>query len=456
VIFNQTEFLFVFLPLTLAAFFAPGLRALRPYTLFIASLIFYSVSGVEHAVVLAIEVAWVYAFTRSKRVVGNRVLLTLAVLPPALALLYYKYLGFLVRTLIGAGLSADETFSLFKAALLPAGISFFTFNLISFAIDRFRGELPEMPPFRRFALFITFFPHLVAGPILRYRDVADGLARLREFTLTNRDAAISIGYICLGLAAKVLVADTLGRIIDPMAHAPGALPPLGAAYVVVAYSFQIYFDFYGYSLVAIGLALLFGIRFPRNFARPYESLNPRDFWRRWHMTLSYWIRDYLYLPLGGNDRYVRNILIVFALCGLWHGAGWNFVAWGLYHAALVIAYHLGRKFWDRLPALLQAAATFVLVSLGWTLFLLDFDGARALLQGLVGLGPATAAPPTAENWMLLGLAALACFGVYPEAMAERATPRGPGDYARTAAFAVLFVVTLLFIDRSQSFIYFRF
>ena len=455
-IFNQTEFLFVFLPLTLAAFFAPGLRGMRPYTLLIASLVFYGVSGIEHAVVLAIEVAWVYALTRLARAPGSRLLLTCAVLPPALGLLYYKYLGFVVRTLIGAGISADETFSLFKATLLPAGISFFTFNLISFAIDRYRGEIPAMPPFRRFALFIMFFPHLVAGPILRYRDVAERLARLKEFTLKNGEAATAIGYICLGLAAKVLVADTLGRIIDPMAHAPGALPPAGAAYVMFAYSFQIYFDFYGYSLVAIGLALLFGIRFPRNFARPYEARNPRDFWRRWHMTLSYWIRDYLYLPLGGNARYVRNILIVFALCGLWHGAGWNFVVWGLYHAGLVIAYHFGRSGWDRLPNLAQIAATFVLVSLGWTLFLFDFDGAQALIQSLFGLGAASAPAPTAEHWALLLLAALACFAVYPEAMAERKTPRAAADYARTAAFAVLFVATLLFLDRSQDFIYFRF
>ncbi|MCB2100428.1 MAG: hypothetical protein KDE22_06140, partial [Rhodobacterales bacterium] len=211
---------------------------------------------------------------------------------------------------------------------------------------------------------------------------------------------------------------------------------------------------YGYSLMAIGLGRLFGFHFPMNFNRPYEALNGRDFWRRWHMTLSFWIRDYLYLPLGGNDRYVRNILIVFVVCGLWHGAGWTFIIWGAYHAAFVLAYHGFRGPWDALPAPLQRALTFTIVSVGWTLFLFDFQGIAAFAHSLLGRGVDLMPLPTAEMWAVLALVAVVCFAVRFETIIERRATAGAG--LRSAGMAALFVATVLFIDRSNDFIYFRF
>jgi len=456
-IFNQFAFILVFLPLILIAFYFQPLRRLRVHMLVATSFVFYGLSGVEHALSLAAGIVWVYLVARSSAIVGGKGRLMLAIVPPLMALFYYKYLGFFIESVPGleAG-QKSEIFNLFEDIILPAGISFFTFQLVAFAIDRYRGNLPDLPDFGRFALYISFFPQLVAGPILRYRQVVGALGRLTEFRLRAEDASAAIGYICLGLAAKVLIADTLGSYQVAYVSEPGSLSLISALYVIFAYSFQIYFDFYGYSLVAIGLGRLFGFDFPMNFRLPYEALNPREFWRRWHITLSYWIRDYLYLPLGGNRRYALNILIVFAVFGLWHGAGWTFVIWGLYHAVLVIAFHYGSGLWNALPAVMQRGLTFGLVSLGWTLFIFDFSGIKAFLWSLIGQSEVGVPNPSLEAWLGLLVAALVCFGVRFEKVAENLTRHTITANVRTVMFAILFVVTLLFVDRSQTFIYFRF
>lgn len=456
-IFNQFQFLFIFLPAVLITFNAPRCEAARPYVLIAASMIFYGFSGIEHALVLASGILWVGCVSIPTAAVGSRAHLVVAVVPPLLALFYYKYLGFFIREVIGidAG-SSSETFDLFANILLPAGISFFTFQLVSFAVDRYRGDIEKAPNLRDFALYISFFPQLVAGPILRFRQVADALAGLQTFRLPIAGTSKAIAYVCLGLAAKVLIADTLNNYQAPLVAEPGAISSLGGLYIVFAYSFQIYFDFYGYSLIAIGLGIFFGFDFPKNFDRPYAALNPREFWRRWHMTLSYWIRDYLYMPLGGNRSYVCNILIVFTVCGLWHGAGWTFIVWGLYHGALVVAYRFTAPVWDQASRLLQRAATFTLISFGWILFLFDFQGIGNFAYSLAGLSPATVANPSLEMWIGLLIATFICFGVDFEAIAEDLSESRARSVFRSTVFAFLFVATLMFLDRSQTFIYFRF
>jgi alginate O-acetyltransferase complex protein AlgI len=455
VIFNQFSFLFVFMPLVAAAFFMPGLERWRPLVLLAASFVFYGLSGLEHAVVLFAATVWVYAVTRSPAIVGDRLRLTAAITLPLLALVYYKYTGFIVRQFSAEnGWMSQKSFSLFSDILLPAGISFFTFQLVAYAVDRYRGQILEAPRFRLFALYISFFPQLVAGPILRYFQVQEPLHALTTFRITPDRLTRAIGYVCLGLALKVLFADALNDLQAPMIARPGGISTISGLFVVFAYSFQIYFDFYGYSLIAIGLGTLFGFAFPDNFVRPYETPNPREFWRRWHVTLSYWIRDYLYLPLGGNKAYARNILIVFAAVGLWHGAGWTFVVWGLYHAALVLAYHFTAPAWNALPRLAQIAVTFVLVSFGWTLFVFDFDSLVLFFGSLAGLGDVTVAAPTAGAWVFLILSAIMCFGVRVENMVD--TIQTESGIGRMAALAGLFVFTTLFLEGSHTFIYFRF
>jgi alginate O-acetyltransferase complex protein AlgI len=456
-IFNDFGFLFAFLPLVFVLFYFPGVTVLRPYLLIAASLIFYSFAGIEHAIVLVADIVWVYFIVTRGSFRRSDAMLYAAIIPPAIALAYYKYAGFLITSAFDIAVPETRAqFSLFLDVLLPAGISFFTFQVISFAIDRHRGEIDVLPSLPTFATFISFFPQLVAGPILRYHDVSGTLLTLKSLRMDGDKIARGVGYICIGLAAKVLIADTLSHYIEPYRNAPELVSQFTAVYVVFAYSFQIYFDFYGYSMIAIGLGALFGFSFPHNFNRPYEAKSPQDFWRRWHMTLSFWIKDYLYIPLGGNKAYVRNIVIVMAACGLWHGAGWTFIFWGLYHAALVVTYHFTRNFWDNLPTLFQVAITFVLVSIGWILFLYDFDGVYTFILHAANSADSQASLPSLEMWIALGVAAAICFFVNFEKFAENKSNNLTGSFILNVTLAVLFVVTLIFLDRSETFIYFRF
>lgn len=456
-IFNQFEFLFLFLPATLALVFLPPLRRCRVWLLTAASFIFYGISGLDHVLVLAAGIVWVHALMRGPAAKGCRWRLWLAVAGPAVALVYYKYSAFLVSQVLGIERSGNErVFSLFENVLLPAGISFFTFQLIAYAVDRYRGTLADSPGLARFALYISFFPQLVAGPIVRLQQVREAIDGLADWRPRREDVVAALGYVVMGLAAKVLIADTLAHYLAPFVASPATHATSTSLFVLFGYSFQIYFDFYGYSLIAIGLGRLFGFHLPDNFLRPYESPNPKDFWRRWHVSLSYWIRDYLYLPMGGNRRYHLNIAIVFALVGLWHGAGWNFVVWGLYHAGLVVGYALVARPWDRLPGVLQIGLTFLLVSFGWILFLFDFEGAAAFYRSLAGLGAATAPAVTAEMWGALAVAAAVCFGLHFEEIASRASRGRLGRAAYGAGLALTLGGTLLFVDRSETFIYFRF
>jgi len=459
VIFNQFSFLFVFLPIILTLVFYLPTRKYRVELLFVGSVIFYGISGFEHAAVLLAGILCVYFFSARSSGKPTPVAFAISVVVPLLALIYYKYSGFIVGGILqldDGSFEGSSTFSLFRSVVLPAGISFFTFQLISFSIDKFSGQIRSSTKFFEFALYISFFPQLVAGPILRFHQVEEAIKRLPQFIPSIDDITAAISFICFGLALKVLLADNLGVAIEPMVAEPAGLAALGAWFVVFSYSFQIYFDFFGYSLIAIGLGRLFGFAFPNNFLRPYEALNPRDFWRRWHVTLSYWIRDYLYLPLGGNRRYRINILIVFAIVGLWHGAGWSFVFWGLYHAALVILYRQMQPIWDFVPRLLQATITFTLVSLGWLFFVYDFGEAYVFLKSLFGAGNGSILNPTVAMWLLLLMSAAACFMGRYEQWAIMKTDRRLVSYSYTAALAALFVATLLFVSNSQPFIYFRF
>ncbi|WP_341704783.1 MBOAT family O-acyltransferase, partial [Ferrovibrio sp.] len=417
-LFNDYRFLFLYLPLTLIGSLLVFRGRWREIFLIAASFAFYGFTGKLHAVVLAACILWLHLFSNA-RARPTRAQTVLAILGPAVVLLYFKYAAFLIGSAAAVlGLPAPARPAVSDASL-PAGISFFTFHLIAYAIDRYRGTVDRPQPLARFTLFISMFPHLVAGPILRWRDVDGGLAALPRWRLTSPAATEAVTYILFGLALKVVLADNLDSIITPVTAQMAGMAVSDALFVIFGYSFQIYFDFYGYSLIAIGLGLLFGLRFPDNFARPYAALNPRDFWRRWHITLSYWIRDYLYLPLGGNRSYIRNILIVFALCGLWHGAGWNYVIWGLYHGVLVIAYHLLRTPWDRLPRLVQLGLTFVLVSAGWTLFQFDF-GPWATFWSQAFAGPLAGDRIAPAGWLLLAAATAVTVVLRPEAIAAGA------------------------------------
>lgn len=452
-LFNSYQFLFLFLPVVLILFHLPALRQWRVELLLAMSLVFYGFSGLTHLVFLLVEVILVWVMMRNPAAPWPRLRFAVAVVVPLLVLAFFKYRWFIAGNIPGATDLMNERLSVWRDLILPAGISFFTFEIVCFAIDLRNGRIAGTPRLRDYFLYVAFFPHLVAGPILRWSDVSAPIAGLTSFRPRLADVRAAVVLISAGLAMKVLLADGLHRFIEGLSAHVGSLTVGATAYVVGAYSFQIYFDFYGYSLMAIGMARLFGFSFPDNFLRPYSAANPKDFWRRWHVTLSLWLRDYLYFRLGGNQHYVRNILIVFAVCGLWHGAGWNFIAWGVYHGVLVVGYAGCRPLWDRMPYLIQVVINFVLVSVGWILFLFDFDKAWRLFStmgqgdtGLTGIGPVA----------LLLVAVLVCYGVRVETLAKAQEQDKATNWLLSASLAVVVFVALMYVGFSHDFIYFRF
>lgn len=456
-LFNDLNFLFVFLPLVAVCTLWLVPRRFRIYMLIAASLVFYGQSGWEHALMLLLSVLWVHFITRSPAIEGSSWRLALAILFPASALLYFKYSNFILQDVLLLDMNGDDRgFSLFHDALLPAGISFFTFQLIGFSIDRYRGVLSEAPLLKTMMLYVSFFPQLIAGPIVRLPQVSEAIGKLSTFRPDRQDWNKVLSYVAIGLGYKVLIADSLHHYLAPIIKAPEVMGAAGMSYLIPAYSFQIYFDFYGYSLIAIGLGHMFGFTLPVNFRTPYAALNPQDFWRRWHISLSYWIRDYLYLPLGGNQHYVRNILIIFAVCGLWHGAGFSFIVWGLFHGVLVILYHLNAKAWDSTPKPAQWAVTFVLVSFAWLFFAFEFEGLSSALASVWQLGFAQGATISLEMMVTLFAAALICFGVKAERLAENNHAKPVISFAWGGLLGSVLFLSLLFVDRSETFIYFRF
>ncbi len=459
-LFNDLNFVFVFLPITLLGVLWLSPAKFRPAVLIVASLLFYGQSGREHAIVLVLCVLWVYALLDRDWVrIDRRLLLSLAIAGPLCALIYFKYTSFILTDVLQLELSESRGgFSLFDDIALPAGISFFTFQLIAYAVDRYRGVLERPAGLQTLLLFICFFPQLIAGPIVRFKQVSDAITALPRFRISADVVVGSVFYITVGLAFKVLIADSISNFLTPMINTPETLGIIGVTSLVYSYTFQIYFDFYAYSLCAIGLGKLFGFSLPDNFLRPYSSLNPREFWRRWHVSLSYWIRDYLYYPLGGNTNYVRNIAIVFVVCGLWHGAGYSFLLWGCYHALLVGAYHLHRERWDKMPRAIQWYLNFSLVSVGWLLFVFDFDGLTTALGSMV-LSPAGGMMPNVDLFASVLAAAAICFFVRVEQIAEVLTSIRLSitqSVLYGTALSVLAFAAMMFFNRSETFIYFRF
>lgn len=388
--FSSMAFLFGFLPAVLVCYFLlPGRwRSGRNAVLLVFSLVFYAWGGVRMVPFLALSILlyWGGGLMLVPSSGSHRKGWFAALLVVNVGLLaYFKYTGFLLENLNALGLGAAV-----PEILMPAGISFYTFQGIAYLTDVYRGTIPPERNLPRLALFIAFFPQLLQGPILRYGDMA---ADLRQRQETASDAAEGAQRFCFGLAKKVLLADALGQIANGAFDAGGRLT-VGLAWMgALAYTFQLYFDFSGYTDMAIGLGRVFGFRLPENFQYPYVSRSATEFWRRWHMTLSFWFRDYVYIPLGGNRcarrRQIANLLVVWLLTGLWHGAAWTFVVWGLYYAAVL----MGEKFlWgrslERLPTALRHIYAMVIITVGWVFFrAADLGQAGQMLGAMFGAAP---------------------------------------------------------------------
>lgn len=363
------SFLFAFLPAAVLLYFLlPGRRrTARNGCLLAFSLAFYGWGGLRLLPVLlaCCLVTWGAALLAVPGRACRKAAFWAAVTLDLGMLGVFKYTGFVADNLRLLGVEVSP-----PALLLPAGISFFAFQSVSYLADVYRGAVPPERSLGRVTLYLAFFPQLLQGPIVRYGDFGPALADRRE---TAADAAAGAVRFCFGLGKKLLLADALGQIADGAFAAGDRLTVALAWLGAVAYTLQLYFDFSGYTDMALGLGRVFGFRLPENFDYPYVARSAAEFWRRWHMTLSRWFRDYVYIPLGGNrcskGRQALNLLAVWLLTGLWHGAAWNFVLWGLYYAALLMGERFlwGRAL-ERLPAAVRHAYALVLITVGWVLF----------------------------------------------------------------------------------------
>ena len=376
-VFSSYLFIFFFLPLALLGYYAAP-KKLRHLTLTIFSYIFYGWANPWFCLLMLFNTSVDYT---NGRLMGayparKKMFVTISIVCDLAILGFFKYFNFGLdnynATMAALGIPEAQYLGFFRV-VLPLGISFYTFQSMSYVIDVYRGDAKVVTNFIDYACYVSMFPQLVAGPIIRFQDVAD---QLRERTLTWEKFARGTSFFMLGMAKKVLLANPCGKIADTTFNT-GDLSCFDAWYGAVAYAFQIYFDFSGYSDMAIGLGLMLGFVFAKNFDSPYRSKSITEFWRRWHLSLSTWLRDYLYIPLGGNRkgsvRTYINLALVMLLGGLWHGASWNFLIWGGIHGGyLAFERAQGKEsIYHKLPALLQIVITFFIVLIAWVFFRAD-------------------------------------------------------------------------------------
>ncbi len=465
-VFSSTIFLCIYLPLVLLGYYICPKRG-RNFFLLIVSLAFYAWGEPKYVFLMIFSILINYIFGRlmdKNRKNGKRLklLLVLSVIIDLGLLGFFKYTDFIinnVNAIFGTG------FDLLNIAL-PIGISFYTFQAMSYTIDVYRDDVKVQKNLIDFGMYITMFPQLIAGPIVRYSDVETQLA---ERTVTTGDFSDGIMRFVIGLGKKVLLANQIGALWTEIYGLGGMSSALTAWLGAAAFTFQIYFDFSGYSDMAIGLGKMFGFKFPENFRYPYESVSITDFWRRWHITLSTWFKEYLYIPLGGNRRGLArqalNLLIVWSLTGFWHGAGWNFVMWGLYYFVILFIEKLFLlKALDKLPRLLRHLYSLLLIVIGWVIF--ACDDVSVLLPYLGSMFGANGALGGLDvYWLITKLALLVICAFASTQLPKKLFASAAGAMNEKAAFAVksvltvaLLVLSMAFLigDSYNPFLYFRF
>lgn len=465
-VFSSTIFLCVYLPLVLLGYYICPKKGKNLFLL-IVSLIFYAWGEPKYVflMIFSILVNYVFGLLMDKHRENKKrlkLLLVISVIIDLGLLSVFKYTDFIItniNSVFGAG------FDLLNIAL-PIGISFYTFQAMSYTIDVYRDNVRVQRNLIDFGMYITMFPQLIAGPIVRYSDVQDQLA---ERNVTTADFSEGIMRFVVGLGKKVLLANQMGAVWTQIYALGGDISALMAWTGAAAYTFQIYFDFSGYSDMAIGLGRMFGFKFPENFRYPYESVSITDFWRRWHITLSTWFKEYLYIPLGGNRRGLArqalNLLIVWTLTGFWHGAGWNFVMWGLYYFAILFIEKLFLlKALDKLPRLFRHAYALLLIVIGWVIF--ASDDVSVMLPYLGSMFGANGALGGMDVYTLLTRAALMVICcVASTELPRRLFVTAASKMNEKAAFTVKSVLTLALLalsvvfligDSYNPFLYFRF
>ncbi|SHI16917.1 MBOAT family O-acyltransferase [Bradyrhizobium erythrophlei] len=477
-LFNSYAFIFLFLPIALLGYFVLGrVGNLAPVIwLALASLAFYSVSNWQFVALLLASIAFNYVIgwlliSKHLRPGPRFAVLTVGVAGDLLVLGYFKYAGFLA-----ANLNALFSTGLTVNILLPVGISFYTFTQIAFLVDAYRGQVAHYA-LPHYALFVSYFPHLIAGPILHHKDMIPQFERAESKRPDPHLILCGLIIFAIGLFKKTCLADGIQPLVT-LAFGP-APPSFDQAWIgALAYTFQLYFDFSGYSDMAIGISLMFGIFLPLNFNSPYKAQNIIDFWRRWHMTLSQFLRDYLYIPLGGNRRgrvlrYV-NLMVTMALGGLWHGAAWTFVAWGVLHGVYLCINHAWNNYgpavaprFTRLANLAAFALTFLAVVVAWVLFRADsMASAISILTKMASPSQIVLGRvEMAYSVFIVAYAALAWLAPNTQTImgydhTNRTVGEALGRWQKRPAFlyatAAVLAFGILGIQQHSEFIYFRF
>ncbi len=483
-LFNSYEFIFFFLPITFFLYFYFNARRLTEAAkafLVFASLFFYAWWNVKYLPLILVSMLVNYTLGRElsshrskERRYSAKKLLTAGIIFNLALLGYFKYMDFFIENVNRA---LDTHLSLLHLAL-PLAISFYTFQQISYLVDSYKEETKEYD-FLNYALFVTFFPQLIAGPIVHHAEMMPQFARKRNKVKNYYNIALGLFVFSMGLFKKVVIADTFAQWATQGFDVAKELNMLEAWATSLSYTFQLYFDFSGYTDMAIGAALLFNIKLPINFYSPYKAVNIQDFWRRWHITLSRFLKEYLYIPLGGNRkgklRTYFNLFITFLLGGIWHGAGWTFVAWGALHGAALVLHRIWQEFGMKMPKLLGWFLTFNFINIAWVFFRANnFHDAIKVLKGMFGgtfVYPHTlpfgemvksygyivgkwSYPFLKEEW--LGYWLIAGFVVvllFPNSMELKERFRTNWFYL---ALTLLFSLSVFMLYRKSEFIYFNF
>ena len=469
-LFSSITFLFIFLPLTLLLYYLVPVR-MKNYVMLAASLIFYAWGEPVYIILMILSIILNYfcgqdIYEKRDNARAMKMSLMFGVVMNLLILGFFKYYGLLMDT-INAILPIDIPY---RVLALPIGISFYTFQAMSYLIDVYRKEVKPQENILYFALYISMFPQLIAGPIVRYIDIEE---QLKERSINRTKFGEGAMYFIRGLAKKVVLANTFGSVYEQVAAMQmGSFSTLTAWVGAIAYAFQIYFDFGGYSDMAIGLGKMFGFEFLPNFNYPYIAKSITDFWRRWHISLSTWFREYVYIPLGGNrctpSRHILNLLIVWMLTGLWHGAQWNFMFWGLYYGVILILekYLWGSKI-EKLPSAVQHIYAFVLVLFGWVFFFSPTLGyAGQYLKVMFGIGAKGIFDKQGffmifTNWLLIVIAVLAS-APRGYKLLKKITGCWQSEEVRAivtcAVYIAMFLLCIAFLvtETYNPFLYFRF